>query len=173
MDQPFLLVGNAARESRVLITVVLWVLVAAPLLGLICWRVVKAFGPAAGNIVGAGLAITLIVFAIVLFSRKSRYTLTFAPDAIRLVDDRGKVIESLAADSIESEIACHVYTGRGTNRIPVVVLHDKFHELTIGANSSAEPPATTRQVSAPRFLVEEAELPRLIAVLAAARRPAK
>lgn len=173
MDQPFLLVSNTAKESRILIPLILWVLVAAPLLGLICWRVVKAFGPTAGNIVGAGLGITLIVFVIVLFSRKNRYTLTFAPDAIRLVDDRGNVIESLPADSLESEIACHVYTGRPTMRIPVVVLHDKTHELTIGANSSVEPPATTRQVPAPRFLVEEAEMPRLIAILAAVRGSAK
>jgi len=170
MDQPFVLVSNPAREGRILLTVILWVLVAAPLLGLICWRVVKTFGPTAGSIVGAGLSVALIVLVVVLFSRHHRYTLTLGSDAIRVVDDKGKLIESLAADSVDSELACHVYTGRATLRIPVLVLRDRTHEVTIGANSSEEPPATTRRVPAPHYVLEEpAELNRLIAALAAIR----
>jgi hypothetical protein len=170
MDQPFLLVSNAARESRVLITVILWVVVALPLVGLICWRVFNTFGPNAASIVGAVLSIALIVVVVVGVSGKKRYTLIVAPEVIRVFDGKGTLIESLAARGLEFELACHVYTGRPSLRIPVVVLRDKTHEVTIGANSSREPPATTREVPAPRFLVEEeSELSRLTAALAAVR----
>jgi hypothetical protein len=170
MDQPFLLVSNAARESRVVITVILWILVAVPIVGLICWRAFNTFGPTAASIVGGVLSVAAIVFVVIWVSRKERYTLTVAPAAIRVVDGKGQLIESLASQSLEFELACHVYTGRPALRIPVVVLRDKTHEITIGANASREPPATARQVAAPRFLVEEeAELSRLTAALGSVR----
>jgi hypothetical protein len=86
-----------------------------------------------------------VVVTALLFSRKEHYTLTVTPEAIRVVDDRGKLIESLALPNLELEIACHEYAGRATMRMPVVVLREKTHELTVGGNTSEEPPPTTRR----------------------------
>jgi hypothetical protein len=173
MNQPFVLVSNAARESRILLLVIVWVFVVLPVVGLICWRVATAFGLTAASIAGGGLAITLIVLMVLSFPRKERYTLTVEPEAVRLVDGKGKLLETLAPRALELEIACHEYVGRGTMRIPVVVLRGKTHELTIGANSPEEPPTAARRVPAPRFLIERAELPRLIAAVKAAQGSAK
>ncbi len=173
MDPSFALVSNPARESRILLLLVLWFCVALPIVGLICWRVASAFSLRAASITGGALAVGLLVVLVVLYSRKQHFTLTVTSEAIRLVDREGRVVDSLAPAGIEMDVACHEYVGRAPMRIPVVVLRDKAHELTIGANASQEPPPATRRVAAPRYLVEQADLPRLIAAVSAARGSAR
>jgi hypothetical protein len=167
MDQSFVLIDNTARGSRVAMMVMLWLLVVVPLLALTLSRLGTVFGRTGAGIVGVGLSIVLVVAIALWFSRKQHYTLTIDTTAVRVVSNKGKLIESLDRRHVELEIAQHEYVGRATMRIPVVVLRQKTHELTIGANASEPPPATSRRVPAPRYLLEQqAELPRLIAVLA-------
>lgn len=168
MEQSFALVNNTARESRLLMLFVGWIVI-LPVMGLVFWRVRLALGPTAASIAGGICGVLAIGLIIFWYSRREHYTLTVSPSSITVVDSRGKEVESLALGDTEVVLAAHQYLGRVPMRLPVLVLREHARVITVGANAWAEP-GVTRNVAAARFLIEPQDLPRLKATVESSQR---
>jgi hypothetical protein len=171
VDQSFALVGNTARESRIWMLLVIW-MVLLPVMGLVFWRIRARFGHAAAAIAGGTFGILAIGLLVFWYTRRERYTLTITPSSIALIDARGTTIESLPLADTEMVLAAHGYAGRVPMRVPVLVLRAHGREITVGANTWAED-GMTREVPAARFLIEPEDLPRLKAAVESRRQPGR
>jgi hypothetical protein len=169
VEQSFALVSNTAREGRIWMALLVW-MVLLPVMGLVFWRIRIVFGHTAAAVAGAVVGVVAIGLLVFWYTHRERYTLTITPSSIAIIDARGNTIESLARADTEVVLAAHQYAGRVPMRLPVLVLRARGREITVGANTWADSAIQT-DVPAARFLVDPGELPRLKAAVESPRAP--